>query len=230
MSQMALPLKLADHAVFDSFVATGNEELVAALVDIASGVDGSAFIWGGPSTGKTHLLQAICAHVGDRSVYVPFATLAGAGPGVIEGLASRDVVCLDDLEFVAGNPDWELGLFSLYNDLVANGGSIVIAASMPPREAPIALADLQSRLSQLPTWRLRVLEEQERLTALKLRAAHRGLELPDETARYLLSRSRRDMASLYAMLDTLDGEALRAQRRLTVPFVSDVLKGMSADD
>ena len=32
------------------------------------------------------------------------------------------------------------------------------------------------------------------------------------------------MASLYDVLDVLDEEALRAQRRLTVPFVRDVLK------
>ena len=59
---------------------------------------------------------------------------------------------------------------------------------------------------------------------LQLRAQHRGLELPDETAAYLIRRSRRDMASLYGLLDKLDLEALRAQRRLTIPFVRDVLK------
>jgi hypothetical protein len=31
------------------------------------------------------------------------------------------------------------------------------------------------------------------------------------------------MASLYSLLDKLDGEAMRAQRRLTVPFVRGVL-------
>jgi chromosomal replication initiation ATPase DnaA len=31
------------------------------------------------------------------------------------------------------------------------------------------------------------------------------------------------MASLYGLLDKLDLEALRAQRRLTIPFVRDVL-------
>jgi len=58
---------------------------------------------------------------------------------------------------------------------------------------------------------------------LQLRAGHRGLDLPDETAQFLLNRSRRDMASLYKLLDTLDDEALRAQRRLTIPFVRDVI-------
>ncbi len=32
------------------------------------------------------------------------------------------------------------------------------------------------------------------------------------------------MQSLYELLDKLDLEALRAQRRLTIPFVKDVLE------
>ena len=64
------------------------------------------------------------------------------------------------------------------------------------------------------------------MAALQLRASHRGLELPEDTARYLMTRSRRDMQSLYALLDRLDLEALRAQRRLTIPFVRDVLRGV----
>jgi DnaA family protein len=78
-------------------------------------------------------------------------------------------------------------------------------------------------MSHLPTYNVQSLPDADRGAALQLRASHRGLDLPGETARYLLSRSRRDMASLYALLDTLDEEALRAQRRLTVPFVREVL-------
>ena len=37
MSQLALPLRLADHAVFDSFYAAGNELLVALLRELAQG-------------------------------------------------------------------------------------------------------------------------------------------------------------------------------------------------
>jgi len=224
MGQMALPLKLADHAVFDSFVSRGNDRPVAALVDIAAVPASSAYVWGGPATGKSHLLQAVCARVGDRSVYVPLAELAAAGPAVIEGLDRRDVVCIDDLETVVGDRDWELGLFRLYNDVVSRAGRVVVAAAMPPRESAVALADLASRLAQLPAFRLEPLDDAGRIEALTKRAGLRGLELPDESARYLLTHSRRDMASLYAVLDRLDEEALRAQRRLTVPFVSGVLK------
>ena len=79
-------------------------------------------------------------------------------------------------------------------------------------------------MSQLPAFRLRPLEDVDRGRALQLRARHRGLDLPDDTARYLLTRSRRDMASLYHLLDRLDTEALRAQRRLTIPFVRTILE------
>jgi DnaA family protein len=95
---------------------------------------------------------------------------------------------------------------------------------MSARECPVVLPDLQSRLARLPVFQVQALGDDERVAALQLRAQHRGLDLPDDTARYLLKRSRRDMASLYALLDKLDLEALRAQRRLTIPFVKGVLE------
>jgi DnaA-homolog protein len=225
MSQLALPLQLADHAVFASFLDSGNETLVATLCDIAAGGEGhGCWLWGAAATGKTHLLQAVCDAAGDRAVYVPLSLLAGAGPEVLEGLASRDLVCIDDVDLVAGDSAWELALFDLYNQIFDAGAQLIVAASSAPRECSIELADLQSRFAKLPVFQIHVLDEDERVSALQLRSRHRGLELPDDTARYLLKRSRRDMASLYDVLDRLDGEALRAKRRLTIPFVRDVLE------
>jgi DnaA family protein len=224
MSQLALPLRLADHAVFASFLSSGNEALVAALVDIADSPGAGCWLWGGVASGKTHLLQAVCDRAGDRSVYVPLSMLADAGPGVVDGLASRELVVLDDIDAIAGNDDWETALFDLWNQIHDSGGQLVVAAAMSPRECPIGLADLKSRLTRLPVFQLRSLDDEQRAAALKLRAKHRGLDLPDETARYLLNHSRRDMTSLYRLLDRLDLEALRAKRRLTIPFVSAVLR------
>lgn len=230
MNQQVLPLRLADHAVFDSFYAQGNESLVATLVDLASaGTEESGhgcWLWGGVSSGKTHLLQAVCERAGDRSVYMPLSLLANAGCEVLDGLASRALVCIDDIDTVAGDVDWEAALFDLCNQLIDAGGQLIVAAAMAPRECPFNLDDLRSRLSRLPVFHLQALDDAQRVAALQLRARHRGLELPDETANYLLRRSRRDMASLYELLDKLDLEALRAQRRLTVPFVREVLTSM----
>ncbi len=229
MSQLVLPLQLADHAVFASFLDSGNETLVATLAGIADGDPGQGcWLWGARATGRTHLLQAVCDRAGDRSAYVPLAMLAETGPGILDGLASRELVCIDDIDRVLGDAAWERALFNLYNELQDTGGQMIAAATAAPREAPIELADLASRMSRLAVFQVHALDDEQRVAALQLRARHRGIELPGETARFMLRRSRRDMASLYDLLDRLDHEALRAQRRLTIPFVRDVMLGRGA--
>ena len=52
MTQMALPLRLADYAVFDSFLDKGNEALVATLKEVAASGGQGIWLWGAPATGK----------------------------------------------------------------------------------------------------------------------------------------------------------------------------------
>jgi DnaA family protein len=225
LTQLALPLQLQDHAVFESFWPAGNEPLVAYLGELSAGRQHTGcWTWGKPASGKSHLLQAVCARLGDRSIYVPLRDLVSAGVGILNDLENRYCVCLDDADAVLGDADWELALFSLFNQLADNGGLLLVAASAAPRDSDIRLADLRSRMSLLPAFQLQELSDQDRSRALQLRARHRGLDLPGDTATYLLSRTRRDMASLYALLDRLDAEALRTQRRLTIPFVKSVIE------
>ena len=161
MSQLALPLRLDDHAVFDTFLATGNEELVEHLASLAEAEGGhGAWIWGAPATGKTHLIQATCERFGDRAVYLPLGELAGAGSMILEGLAERDIVCIDDIDAVAGDAEWERGLFNLYNELLETGSQLVVGASAAPRESGITLADLKSRLQRLPTFHVEALDDE----------------------------------------------------------------------
>jgi DnaA-homolog protein len=225
LSQLVLPLKLQDHAVFESFLPTGNEALVAFLKDtVASNNGPGGWIRGAGSTGKTHLLQAVCDKAQDDAQFLPLIDFVDAEPEILDGLSSRQFVCLDDVDAISGKADWELGLFSLYNALADAGGVLLCSAAAAPRECGFELADIVSRFSRLPTFQLHPLDEKERIEALQLRARHRGLDLPTDSASYLLTHSTRDMASLYALLDKLDAEAMIAQRRLTIPFVKKVLR------
>ena len=224
MSQLALPLKLQDHAVFESFWPAGNEALIDFLTSITENGEGpGGWLWGAAASGKTHLLQAVCEHPGDHAVYLPLRDFVAVGPAILEGLASRQFICLDDVDVVAGDADWELGLFNLYNQVSDADGVLIVSACATPRACKFSLADLASRFSRLPAFHVHTLDEVELISALQLRARHRGLDLPLETANFLLTRMKRDMASLYALLDKLDSAALRAKRRLTVPFVKEVL-------
>jgi len=224
MSQLALPLKLADHAVFASFLTDGNETLLASLRRIAQGQsDHGCWLWGSRASGKTHLLQAVCEMAGDRAVFVPLDMLVKTGPDVLEGLANRAIVCVDDVARIYGDPAWEAALFELCNQVFDASGRLVFASQGAPRESGIVLPDLMSRLSGLPVFKLRNLNDEQRRKALQLRSKQRGLALPDDAARFIMKRSRRDLVSLFELLDRLDTEALRAKRRLTIPFIRDVL-------
>jgi len=224
LSQLALPLQLHDYAVFDTFWREGNETALACIDDLVATRRGpGTWLWGGTATGKSHLLQAICARVGSVSAFLPLAELESAGPTILEGMADRSFVCIDDLQRIVGQEDWELALFRLFNDVRERHGVIVITASAAPRRVGLELADLASRFANLPIFKLNPLNDEQCAKALQLRAKNRGLSLPADAARYMLTRERRDMASLNRILERLDAEALAAQRRLTVPFVKAVL-------
>jgi DnaA family protein len=101
---------------------------------------------------------------------------------------------------------------------------LIFAAGVSPRQLDWSLDDWRSRAAACAVYQLRELDEAGRVEALRLRAAQRGLQLPQETSEYLLRRMPRDLISLYEVLDRLDEASLAAQRRLTIPFIRDALE------
>jgi DnaA family protein len=154
---------------------------------------------------------------------VPLRELAKLGVGVLDGLRQLECLCLDDLDEVVGQIEWERELFGLWREIDDSGGRLVTAAQLPPALLQWALPDMGSRFAASAIFQLRVLDEEEQQAALQLRARVRGFDLPEETSRWLLRHYPRDMKRLYELLDTLDEAALVAQRRLTVPFIREVL-------
>jgi DnaA-homolog protein len=227
VQQLTLGMRLPDRAVFGSFLPARNREALEHARRAAAGeVAGATWICGPESAGKTHLLQAICSQAAEsrRAGYFPLAELARLGVGVLEGLPQLQCVCLDDLEAVAGRVEWEKAIFGLLRELEEGGGTLVMAARPPPALLVWALPDLGSRCAAGAVLQLRALDEAEQQEALQLRARLRGFDLPEETSRWLQRRFPRDMRRLYGLLDTLDEAALAAQRRLTVPFIREVLR------
>jgi len=108
-------------------------------------------------------------------------------------------------------------------------GRLYVASTAPPASLRFRLPDLRSRLLAAAVHQLHELDEAGRIEVLEQRARRRGFDLPRESATYLVHRMPRDLPTLCAVLDRLDEAALAAQRRLTVPFLRQVLEGQSAD-
>lgn len=220
--QLPLGLSLKDSATFAGFHPGGNGVLLEALAADESPL----YLWGPTGSGKTHLLQAVChaaAGRGEAPAYLPLAQQATLAPQMLEGLERQAVVAVDDVQCIAGLPDWEEALFHLFNRLREERHRLVVAANCAPAGLGLQLPDLGSRLGWGPVFQLQPLDDAGKRAALQLRARQRGMELPDEVAGYLLRRSPRDMASLFALLQRLDQASLAAQRRLTIPFVRELI-------
>lgn len=225
MKQLPLGVRWPNQSTFANFLAGPNRQVVQEMRALEERAR-VLWIWGPAASGKTHLLQAVCNEAGAagrRAGYFPLDPPAGLSPAAIAGCEQLDVVCLDDIDHAAGSSEWESALFSLYNALVEQQRSVVIAASVPPANLRWRLADLGSRMNAALVLALRPLQEREQLAALGLHASARGLELPEETANYLMTRFPRDLRTLCGLLDTLDTASLAAQRRLTVPFIKQVI-------
>jgi DnaA-homolog protein len=226
MKQLTLGVQLKERATFASFLTARNVELVAHLRHIAaSRAAGSTWLAGPHTAGKSHLLQAVCAALpnGVRAAYLPLEALLPFGPGALEGAEHLELACYDDVQSVAGLSDWEERLFSLWQRASERGTALLFAARENPAHVAFGLADLKSRLASSVVFPVRELNDAEQIEALQLRAHLRGFELPAETARYLQQRFPRDMRTLCEILDTLDDAAFVAQRRITVPFIRDVI-------
>jgi DnaA family protein len=224
MRQLALGVRLRADAVFESFAPGLNAEIVAALR-----APGAAplWLWGGQGCGKTHLLQATCAAAAGTAAYFPLDRSAALPPEALVGFESCRVLCLDDADAVAGDLPWERTLFRLFNEAADQRTRLIFAAGAPPRAPGWRLDDWRSRAAACVVYQLRELDDAGRIEALRLRAAQRGLQLPPETADYLLRRMPRDLPSLFDMLDHLDEASLIAQRRLTIPFIRDALEKLA---
>ena len=251
MKQLALGVRLRADAVFESFWPGPNGEILAALRTPSTV---PLWLWGASGSGKTHLLQAVCAAAGEAAAaeagateadaveaattgaaadapnagppaaYFPLAGPRALPPEALAGFERTRVLCVDDVDAVAGDLAWESALFRLFNEASELGTRLIFAAASAPRRLDWRLGDWGSRAAACVVYQLRELGDDGRIEALRLRAAQRGLQLPYETSEYLLKRMPRDMHSLFAVLDQLDEASLVAQRRLTIPFIRDALE------
>jgi DnaA family protein len=212
IKQLALDIRLRDDATFANYVGKAN---LALNVE-----DNWTYIWGKPGSGKSHLLQAIC-HAHKDAIYL--ADLKMLSSEVLEDLSSISTICIDDIQDVLQDKQWEEALFHLLNAVKDQHKRLFVSADKPVQLLPFSLADLRSRLISATAIETDDLSDEQKLQVLTQRAHNRGFRLTDEVGRYILSRSSRDMRQLLSLLKQLEVETLRQGKRVTIPFVKQTL-------
>lgn len=214
--QLILNIQPEAEPRFDNFLPGDNLELLLALDTLARGElrEFVVYIWGAPGSGRSHLLRAThdqAVEHGARASFHAGAELPDEMPRLL---------VVDDVERL--DADQQIRLFDLINQARDGAGTVLAAGPSAPAHLTLR-EDLATRLGWGLVFGLRPLNEADRATAIKERAAARGLSLPDEVARYLLTYGRRDLPSLLALVDALDEYSMSLKRPVTVVLAREVI-------
>ena len=197
MRQLPLPLSAAAQPSLDNYVAGANAEALEAVRSLAYGrlKEAIVYLWGGPDSGRTHLLRAA----------------ASAHPALV---IADDVDALGEAA--------QQALFIAINAARDGGPAVLAAGSAPPVKLGLR-EDLRTRLGWGLVYHLKPLSDADKALHLRSEAQRRGLTVSEDVVSYLLNHLPRDLASLQAVLDRLDRHSLARQRAVTLALVRDAL-------
>jgi DnaA-homolog protein len=224
--QILLPLEGRRPDRFEDFVPGPNGKVVVGLQELVQSEGGCVFLRGAEGSGKTHLLNAAVNHaqgLGLGAFYMPLGQLPDTAAAGLAGLETMDLVCLDDVDRVAGQPVWERDLFDFFNRFRAEGGKLVVSSSRHLLAVQFKLPDLASRLAWGLRLQIETPDDEGKAAVLRSRSAALGIELPPDVANYLLSRGSRNISVLLDNLQAIHLAALQGKRRITIPLAREVL-------
>jgi len=202
------------------FVPLGSEGLVKAL----SNKDGDDIvITGKKGFGKSYLLQSMCNdHSSDSfSVsYIPLREAIKLQPELLDGLESLNLVCIDDLEKIASNKEWQVACFNLINHCSESGCRLIFSCMEGEDDF---FPDLLSRLKKMTNYKINPTPDSQLADALKFIASNLRIPIKDREINFLLNTCSRDLPKLIVSLKEIDSLSMESKRKITIPLIKELL-------
>jgi DnaA family protein len=226
--QLPVHFEFNSTQTFSGYFPGSNEEILNHLKATIRGVgEDFIFLWGEAGFGKTHLLQACCDEaykLGISAFYYNCAELKTLTPELFDGLEAYELLCLDNFHALYKQQDLEQAFFNFFNRHRDHRHRLIISANQNPKVLEFSLPDLQTRMNWGLTLKLQALSDNDKIAALTFKAQRIGLEITQQSAKFLLTHYDRSLSALWFALDKLDKASLASQRKLTIPFLKQVLK------
>jgi chromosomal replication initiation ATPase DnaA len=231
---------------FDSFVVGPANRLASAAARRAADSPGSSynplFVYSASGLGKSHILTAI-AHQARRSATphrVEYMTLesylgelataleSGTRDNFKDKFGDLDILLLDDVQFLTGQPEAQEMLLRTLDQLSTAGSQIVLASDRPPAEINELDARLVSRFSGGLIVDIGPPEYETRVAIIRKKADERGQTLQpgvaEALARYPVKNVRELGGALNKVFATQDIE----ERQVTSDEVASIMGATGA--
>jgi DnaA family protein len=182
------------------------------------------WVFGAPGVGKTQTFLRVAMHA--SVLYFDCHEIEPAKrAGLLDALDPDQAVIFDRIEHWLGDLETESVLFSWWKRHRA--GHCLIGQVSPRRQDLFVLPDLASRAHASLVLSIDPLTDPELERLLACHIDQRGLDLAPEVFRFLRPRIPRNPAKIRALVDAMDQESLRDQRRITVPWLKQLLVSLS---
>ena len=229
---------------FASFVVGPSNQFAHAAALAVAENPGRAynplFIYGGVGLGKTHLLNAICGYVKERSPRMR-TTILTSEEFTNELIAaihynrmtefrnkyrSTDVLVIDDIQFIAGKERTQEEFFHTFNTLHEDFKQIVLSSDRIPKDMP----DMEERLRSRFEWGLIADIQQPdletKVAIVEKKAASEGITLPNDVAMFLATNIKSNIRELEGSLIRLGAYASLTGREVNLELAKGVLRDL----
>jgi DnaA family protein len=227
--QLIFPFQINQKASFDSFFCSpDNQNLMTRLTDIVSSQDTSELIiYGEEGSGKSFLMQAVCNELSSAEkqfAFIPMKKAFNMGVEIFQNLGSLDVVCIDDLQLILDNQDWETALFNLINECQQSSCSLMLSlGGTQPLDESVILPDLLSRIKRMEFIALHAVQDEFFNQAIDFVAQQLDIKIEEAELEFLLKHQTRIFSLLVENIITLDNQAASLKRKITIPLIKETL-------
>lgn len=222
--QLTFPWSAKPKLIFRDFYT--NKENLNLVNDLKDKEAGDIIIQASSNLGKSHLLQSVCNYyneIGKSSFYLPIKTALEYEPSILDSIHEIDLICIDDIDFLAKNDNWERAIFNLINQCQQSTSRIIFSLSGSIDRAGFNLPDLISRLNKLLKYNVANLENEDIEGAISLIIEHNSINIGDKEINYILNHAKRDIAYLKQILFKLDEYSLSTKKKITIPLIKEII-------
>ena len=225
--QLALQIQINERASLNNFfVSKNNSKTIQILKNIVLNSNNGVqiFIDDLGSNGKSYLLQAICndfSNSNNSSIYIPMQEAINLDPSILEGVSELNLICIDDVDLINKQREWEIALFNLINECYEKECFLLLSGSINKLET---IPDLVSRIKKMETLRLEAINDDELLEAAQAISKNLNIEISDKNMNYLINNSKRDLKTIFRTLSQLERESLERKKSIGLNLIKEVIR------
>ncbi len=220
--QLTFPWSKPSRASFNHFFM---EDINSGVKDALLKLD-DLFLYGIHETGKSFLLQSICNYYASNkksALYIPIKEVKVYGTNFLDSLENLDLICIDDIDLIAGDNEWEIAIFNLINSCLISECRLIFASHLNPSTINFNLIDLISRIKKVDHIEIFPVSSNKIPEAIKFVADLRSINLGDKEIKYLTTHSKRNMSDLVNIINKLDNLSLQLKRKITIPLIKQLI-------